>query len=236
MNDDFPLDLDRIDARARAIGREVFANLPDQRPGVFDRRWWDDHLMNWSMADDAVKVELFRFVDVLPMLHTGEAVTRHLQEYLGEVRERLPASLNVALGLARRTPMVRGAVAKAARLAAMDFARRFIAGSNVQEVVAAARQQRRLNRAFTLDILGEAVTSDKDAEGYFQAYCDLLASIAPVVNDWPDAPRIDRDAASTLPRMNLSIKLSALDAHFDSMDFDGTARCVAARLRQLFRI
>jgi len=231
-----PSALESIDARAREIGRDVFAHLPDERPNVLDRRWWDDHLMNWSMSDELLKVELFRFVDVLPMLGTSEAVTGHLQEYLNEVKDRLPAPMRVTLGVARRTPGVRAAVAKAARLAAMDFARRFIAGTNTKEVIEAARKQRQLGRGFTLDILGEAVVSDREADGYFNAYCELVESISPVVNGWPEVPQVDRGVTGPLPRMNLSIKLSALDAHFDAIDDAGTTRRVAARLRDLFRL
>ena len=170
-------ELQSIDTRAKEIGREVFANLPDERPGVFDRRWWDDHLMNWSMSDELLKVELFRFVDVLPMLDTSEAVTGHLHEYLSEVKDRLPAPMRVALGVARRTPGVRAAVAKAARLAAMDFARRFIAGTNTKEVIQSAKKQRSLRRGFTLDILGEAVTSDREADGYEQIDYDAAEQL-----------------------------------------------------------
>lgn len=228
--------LKQIDVRARQIGLDVFAQLPDERPNVLDRRWWDDHLMNWSMADEHVKVELFRFVDVLPMLKTSEQITGHLHEYLSEVKHRLPSAMGVALGLAKRTPGVRGAVAKAARLAAADFARRFIAGSNVKEVLAAAKKQRELKRCFTLDILGEAVTSERDADVYFREYCELLDRISPTVNTWPEVPQIDQGVLDPLPRMNLSIKLSALDDHFDAIDHAGTTKRVAVRLRELLRI
>ena len=182
--------------------------------------------MDWSMADEHVKVELFRFVDVLPMLKTSEQITEHLHEYLSEVKHRLPSAMGVALGLAKRTPGVRGAVAKAARLAASDFARRFIAGSNVKEVLAAAKKQRELKRCFTLDILGEAVISEREADDYFRAYCELLDRISPTVNTWPEVPQIDRGVAGPLPRMNLSIKLSALDSHFDAIDPAGTTKRV----------
>ena len=112
--------------------------------------------MSWAMEDEAIKVQLFRFVDVLPMLHTDDQLIEHLLEYLEEVRERMPYSIRVALGVARRAAFTRSAVARAARLSVMDFARRFMAGSNTQEVLAAAERERKLKRAFTLDILGEA--------------------------------------------------------------------------------
>ena len=75
------------------------------------------------MEDERVKVELFRFVDALPMLLTPDAVIGHLHEYLDRVRDQLPAAIRTALGLARYTPGVRGAVARVVQTAARDFAR-----------------------------------------------------------------------------------------------------------------
>ena len=34
--------------------------------------------MSWAMGDEAVKVQMFRFVDVLPMLKDHNAIARHL--------------------------------------------------------------------------------------------------------------------------------------------------------------
>jgi RHH-type transcriptional regulator, proline utilization regulon repressor / proline dehydrogenase / delta 1-pyrroline-5-carboxylate dehydrogenase len=184
----------------------------------------------------ALKVELFRFVDVLPMLESTQSVIDHLVEYLDRVRDKMPSSIRVALGLARRTPITRAAVARSARLAAMDFARRFIAGTNVREVLDAAQRERKQHRCFTLDILGEAVITAPEAEQHFQAYIDLIRGVAPTVNQWPEDPQIDVSPEGPLPRMNLSIKLSALDARFDAIDPQGVLERVGERLRTLLRI
>ena len=40
-----------------------------------------------EVADQAVKVQLFRFIDVLPQLQTAEATTSHLREYFEEARD-----------------------------------------------------------------------------------------------------------------------------------------------------
>src|SRR5690606_39842972 len=61
------------------------------------------------------------------------------------------------------------------------------------------------------DLLGEAVISEREAEQHFDAYRDLIRGVAPTVNAWPHDPQIDEDDRGPLPRMNLSIKLSALD-------------------------
>src|SRR5262245_35007788 len=224
-----------IEALTQSIERELFANLGDAKPQIWHRRWWDDRLLAWSMQDEDLKVQLFRFVDVLPMLRSADAVMGHLHEYLDSVRDRLPSAARVALGVAQRMPLTRAAGARAARISATDFAKRFIAGENTRQVLSAARRERELRRAFTLDILGEAVISDREAEQYFRAYLDLLEAIAPTVEAWPDDLLIDTDDRGPIPRVNLSIKLSALDSQFDPIDPAGTLDRVGCRLRELFR-
>ena len=224
-----------IEVLTQTIGRELFASLADTQSHVWQRRWWDDRLMAWSMKDEQLKVQLFRFVDVLPMLRSADSVTEHLAEYLEDVRDHLPAAARVALGVAQRVPFTRAAVARAARLSASDFARRFIAGEDVPQVLHAAQRERKLRRGFTLDILGEAVISDREADQYFRAYIDLLSAVAPEVQSWPHDPLIDTDDRGSIPRVNLSIKLSALDSQFDAIDPPGTTDRVGSRLRELFR-
>ncbi|MEC8863460.1 MAG: bifunctional proline dehydrogenase/L-glutamate gamma-semialdehyde dehydrogenase, partial [Planctomycetota bacterium] len=127
-------------------------------------------------------------------------------------------------------------LAKVARVGATDFARRFIAGSDTQEVIQTARRLRRSPQGFTLDILGEAVTSQQEADRYFQAYADLITTVAPSVNDWSEITQVDCDPIGQLPRMNLSVKLSALDPHFDPIDTEGVLERVGGRFRELLRI
>ncbi|MDA1049264.1 MAG: L-glutamate gamma-semialdehyde dehydrogenase [Planctomycetota bacterium] len=229
-------DVAAIERRTQELGHYLFDHLDEQRPSVLQRRWWDERLMDWAMRDEGLKVQLFRFVDVLPMLHTNEAVVGHLNEYLNEVRGHLPAAVRTALGIGRRSSFTRAAIARLARLSAMDLARRFIAGTNVAEVVEAAVRERRERRGFTLDILGEAVTSDAEAERFFYAYVNLIERVAPEVNRWPIETTIDRSVLGEVPRMNLSIKLSALDSQFDAIDPEGALARAGERLRDLLRV
>ncbi len=227
--------LAKANVRAKEIGRSLFESLQDRRPNMLDRRWWDDQIMEWAMRDESLKVQLFRFVDVLPMLKTDAEVTIHLEEYIRQAGEHAPAALRTALRTARRIPFTRVAVARAARLSAMDFARRFISGENTPQVLAAAERERNRHRGFTLDILGEAVISDKESERYFHAYQELISAVSPTVNSWAADPQIDQDQSGAIPRMNLSVKLSALDSRFDAIDPSGVRRRAAPRLRELLR-
>src|SRR5262245_8206064 len=65
-------------------GRAIFSHLERSTRVPFTPAWWDERLMEWSMGDESIKVQLFRFVDVLPLLHTPDSIARHLREYFGQ--------------------------------------------------------------------------------------------------------------------------------------------------------
>src|SRR5262249_28301918 len=91
----------QLGRRLRSIGRAIFAEAAGG-PTLWDRGWWDDLFMNLTMANPAVKVQLFRFIDVLPALHDPGAIRQHLAEYAREMDGHAPAWLRLALGLAPR--------------------------------------------------------------------------------------------------------------------------------------
>src|SRR3954454_857634 len=119
-----PEDLGR---RAREIGQALFDRIGGG-PSPWERSWWDDRFMNLTLGDPQVKVQLFRFIDAMPVLTTTESVRRHLAEYLGEAGDRVPWWLRLAL--ATSPPGSPGAevLARLARRSAAHMAQKFIAG------------------------------------------------------------------------------------------------------------
>jgi RHH-type proline utilization regulon transcriptional repressor/proline dehydrogenase/delta 1-pyrroline-5-carboxylate dehydrogenase len=228
-------DLKAIEADTQALGRHVFSRRAEREPTILERRWWDDRIMAWAMQDESVKVQMFRFIDVLPMLGDSASVTRHLHEYFDEVEQHLPSAVRLGMAVATPGSLAGRAVAIAARRNALGHARRFIAGTNTAEVVAAAKRERRLLRGFTLDLLGEAVTSEPEAQRYLQQYLAMIDELGPLAAAWTEVPQVDVAAEGRLPRLNMSVKLTALDSQFDSLDWQGTTERVAARLRQILR-
>jgi RHH-type proline utilization regulon transcriptional repressor/proline dehydrogenase/delta 1-pyrroline-5-carboxylate dehydrogenase len=205
---------------------------------MFERRWWDDRILSAAMADESLKVQMFRFVDVLPRLKTHRDVTRHLQEYFLEVKEHLPFAIEmVRFGIEHLSPdsVLSRALAYNARSNATRMARRFIAGTSVSEVLSAITVLRTQGFAFTLDLLGEAVISEAEAEAYQASYLELIDGLAPIVNAWPENAQTDFDHEGAIPRVNVSVKLSALVSHFRPMDVVGTTNAVKERLRPLLR-
>ncbi len=225
----------QVEEETQRIGREMWDHLERRRPSVFERRWWLDHILEWAMQDESVKVQMFRFVDVLPMLRSHESVTRHLQEYFEEVRTQLPLAARLGLDVSTPNSLLGKALALNARTNARKMAERFIAGESVEEVLQSVARLRKQGLAFTLDLLGEAVVSETEADAYQQQYLDLITGLAPLVNDWPENTTLDRDDVGWIPRCNVSLKLSALDSQFKPIDPEGTSTRVKERLRPILR-
>ncbi|HVU01398.1 MAG TPA: proline dehydrogenase family protein [Polyangiaceae bacterium] len=203
--------------------------------GVPDGQFFDKLVLDFCMRHPHLKAELFRFIDVLPVLSPPE-VASHLREYLGGARDDLPAPLRWSLDLASNDGVVERIVARAARQNVLRMARRFIAGSNAEELVAAVRGMRERHLAATLDALGEAVLTEREADAYRDQYLALLRDTAKAAARFPEDPQIDRDhEGARLPRVNVSLKLSALTSIFDPIDPDGVARSVVPRLDAILR-
>ncbi|MFM8474722.1 MAG: L-glutamate gamma-semialdehyde dehydrogenase [Planctomycetaceae bacterium] len=226
---------DRLEQRTLEIGTDLFARSAPRAPSVFQARWWEDRLMHWAMNDPAVKLQLFRFVDVLPMLRDHVSIARHLEEYFEDVRTHLPWAVRLGLDLSTGNHVLSRALAWNARTNAARMARRFIAGNNSHDILQAVNQLRRNRFACTLDLLGESVISNIEADRYQKTLLLLLNDLAAPLDSWPEDPLLDHGPAGHIPRLNLSLKLTALDSQFSNVDAEGTYKRVAARLRPILR-
>lgn len=226
---------DEIEQQTQVIGREIFSRLQTESPSVFHLSWWDEKILDWCMRDETLKVQMFRFIDVLPMLKTGEQVARHLQEYFLDHKEIFPIAVQWGLNFASPRSAAARAVALAVRRNATRMAQRFIAGATPAEALTAIRKLRRQSLAFTLDLLGEATLSEEEAAAYQQRYLDLLISLAAAATHWDPVEVIDTDHTGSIPRVNVSLKLTALYSQFDALDPAHSAARVKERLRPLLR-
>ncbi len=226
-----------LDELTLRFGKDLFARLEGDRPTVFTPRWLDDRMMEWSMDDESIKIQLFRLIDVLPaILNSTTSITRHLKEYLELAQHRLPLPMRWGLRWLPEKGLLADWVARAARFNATRLARRFIAGSNVQEALSAIAAMRKHNQTFTIDLLGEAVLTEVEALHYQAQYLELVEGLTRTVNAWPDNDACERDHLGLMPKVNISVKLSSLFSQFDPIDPHGTARAVKDRLRPILQL
>jgi RHH-type transcriptional regulator, proline utilization regulon repressor / proline dehydrogenase / delta 1-pyrroline-5-carboxylate dehydrogenase len=214
-------------------GEAILKKMESQsKPGLFSRDFWYGSIMEWSMKNEKFKTNMFRFVDVLPSLQSGQEVSKHLKEYFTENGGELPPVFNVGLGLGSLAPsLMAGAIKK--NVTAM--AKMFITGETPEESLSVLKKARKDRMTFTVDILGEATLSEKEAAEYQNRYMELVDWLARDSQKWETIPQIDQDHEGDIPKINVSVKLSALFSQINDKAWDFTKTELKSRLRPILK-
>src|SRR5438034_475804 len=208
-------------------GSRIF-ELVDKHPEpLFSKAGLYQRLMALSMRDEQFKVQLFRFVDVLPSLRGSSEIIEHLDEYFSD--NGFGPLVDAGVRLARIVPWVSGPLL---RWNVSGMARQFIAGRNPDDVMATLRKRRAKKIGFTVDLLGEAVVSEADADKYAARYLDLLERLAQETKNWSDPLGKNSEL---FPVVNLSVKLSALYSQMNPADPADAIAHLAPKLRPFLR-
>jgi RHH-type proline utilization regulon transcriptional repressor/proline dehydrogenase/delta 1-pyrroline-5-carboxylate dehydrogenase len=222
-----------IEAEILKLGEEVWQAMQGELPGLFNAHYWHGRVLEWVMQDPSFKVDLFRFVDVLPALQNTNTVTQHVREYLLKDDRELPGVVSAALK-ATSHGLTAGLAARALKKNVTELAERFIIGNDTGQALPGLRTLHREGMAFTLDVLGEATLSNTEAAAYQARYVELIDRLAAEVEHWPSDNVIDRNHLGPIPRANVSLKLSALAPQLDAMDPVGSVSRLKQRVLPLF--
>ena len=208
--------------------RSFFAQMRDQMR-------WDDKLLAWAMSNPGLRVQLFRFIDCLPALQSKPEIARHLQEYLGDESVELPAALKGMLNFAQADSMPGQVAATTVAGAVESLAHKYIAGENIKQAIKTIERLRKDKMAFTLDLLGEAVITEAEAQLYLNRYLELMEQLSEEAKKWSTVEAIDIADGEALPRVQVSVKLTAFYSQFDPLDAKGSQERVSDRIRTLLR-
>lgn len=224
-----------IQSQIVARGEEIIRRMEGQsKASIFSKDFWYGSIMEWSMKNEKFKTNMFRFVDVLPSLNSGNEVSRHLKEYFSEGgKDELPAVFNVGLGLGSLAPsLMAGAIKKNVT----SMATMFITGENPDEALPVLKKARKNKMTFTVDILGEATLSEKEAQDYSSKYMELINWLAKDAEKWEEVPLLDRDHEGALPKVNVSVKMTALYSQISDKAWDESKAILKDRLRPIFKL
>ena len=199
----------RNSSQEKLIGKELFKYIKAKDSAfnifnVFNLNFFKNQMLKMSISNPTLQRELFRFVDVLPALKSSKQVSQYLFEYLTKSQP----------GFLINNALVNKSLDLAVRSSVSLLAKSFICGSNTQEALSQIAKLKKKNQDYTLDLLGELVLSEKEAEAHYQEYLKLLREI---------------------PQLNLSIKLSGLVAQINTLDYQGKKAILSERLRNIYR-
>ncbi len=193
---------------------------------------WDDRLMQWAMTNESLRLYLFQLIDCLPSLSDKTAIARHIQEYLNRPDIELPQALKTLINFA--TPdALPGQVAATTMVTSVEaLAHRYIAGVAVADGLQRLTKLAQQGLGFTVDLLGEAVISDVEADQYVDRYRQWIQALGAA--QFPAAK--SKQPTTQLVSKEVSVKLTAFAAQVDPLDWEGSQRRLADRIRPLLRL
>ena len=193
-----------IEAEVLEIGRRLAGGRRSLRAAVNPL----DRIMALTASDPPLRAAVFRAVEVAPACRGPRELAEHLAAFLEESEQRSRAHELARRALAHKVLWpLSGRVTAAAvgRIAA-----RFIAGRDAHAADATLAQMWARGRASSVDLLGEATVTREQGRAYADRCDAALAELARAATRWPARALLERDAAGVIPRVNLSIKVTAL--------------------------
>lgn len=228
----------KYEEKTQEIARQVLAVTQENRSflaALRDQMRWDDKLLDWAMSNPGLRVQLFRFIDTLPALHSKSEIASHLQEYLGDESVELPAALKAILNFANPDSMPAQVAATTVGTAVQTLAHKYISGENIKQVIKTVERLRKDKMAFTIDLLGEAVITEIEAQSYLERYLELMQQLVEASQNWAKIPAIDEADGENIPKVQVSVKLTAFYSQFDPLDAEGSEARVSEHIRTLLR-
>jgi RHH-type proline utilization regulon transcriptional repressor/proline dehydrogenase/delta 1-pyrroline-5-carboxylate dehydrogenase len=223
----------KIEAAIRTKGEQLFALMDQQPPpALFSKKGAYARLMEWSMKDPVFKTQLFRFVDVLPSLNSSAEIVRHLQEYLGDKAVELNPALKAGLAASSFAPAL---VATPVKAQIVDMASQFVAGETGEDLLKQIKKNTKLGLATTIDLLGETVLNDAEADVFLKRNLEILDSVSKFYAKEPAPCFSDLGPKGPLPRLNLSVKISALTPDVHPADPENSIAALKERFRPILR-
>lgn len=220
-----------FDREVKRQGEGLFKMIDGDSTSLFNKDWWYGRILDWSMKNEQFKIQMFRFVDVLPYLNSGTDVAKHLKEYFAEMDEESSKILNFGVGMGSLAP---GLMASAIRKNVTQMAKMFITGENPETALPILQKARENSLGFTADLLGEAALSEKESLEYQLRYIELVNWLCKGADTWPANPLLDQDDMGAIPRVNISVKLTALYSQVCERAWAESVQILKERLRPIF--
>ncbi|HUP84849.1 MAG TPA: proline dehydrogenase family protein [Acidimicrobiales bacterium] len=223
-----------LDAEVTELARRIADLGAGEQSRVFHMSWWSERMLTWAMAHPDFKTQLFRFVDVFPATTGADDVLRHIHEYFEGADA--PRLMGLGVDLAEKMPFGGSISASVARRNILKMAEQFIVGEDPGEAVEGLHQLWRDGSAFTVDLLGEKTVTEDEADRYAARVEELLTTLLDRTRSWAPDDVLEFDDRGRLPRVNVSIKPTALASLYSPLTRDDGLAQAKGRLRPLLRL
>ena len=228
-------DNDLIEAKTIELGQHLLNKMRINELKYQQQEGWVEKLFSHLVDNERFRVQALRFVDVLPALDNAADLARHMQEYFTPEELNYPGLSKwwSRLSAGSMTPrLIAPTIRKAMRL----LGQRFLAGETVDDLYKTIKTYQAKNLESSLDLLGEAVVSEKQADKYLAEYINLIESLATKPGFLNSQSKSDAISKSDVSQINISVKPSSLYSQITHLDTAQSISGIAVRLRSLFRV
>ena len=174
-----------IESRIRETGYRLYDLMEEESGSIFSKQYWVGKLFEWCMHNEAFKVQMFRFIDVFPYLKDADSVISHIQQYFSDPALNFPSAVNWGIKYVAPSWMTSRIIAGGIARNIGRVARQFIAGSSPEDGLPVLEKLRSRGMAFSIDLLGEAVVSENEAQVYLGRYLELFDFLNTAQRKWP---------------------------------------------------
>ena len=213
------------------VGRRLVAALPSAARHPVKAA--GDRALDLASSDRELRAALLRFVDVAPACRSLDDLAAHLVGFLGDVHDHSHA-LDAAIRIGD-SRIGRAALGSAAAAGVRHVAHRFIVAETPAEAERVLRSLWHDGVATSVDLLGEATVTAAEADRYAARCAGALGALTALYAKLPPAPALEADSIGPIPRVNLSVKVSALTPLLRPESPELGERDAAPRLRALLR-
>ncbi|MFZ2448306.1 MAG: proline dehydrogenase family protein [Syntrophobacteraceae bacterium] len=227
---------DDLESRIRQTGMRLYNLMEGESRSFLRKEYWTGKLFEWCMHNEPFKVQMFRFVDVFPYLKSPESVMRHIHEYFSDPSLNFPSALDWGIKFVSPDWRSSGIITRSIGRNIEKMAKQFIVGATPEDSLSVLEALRAKGIAFSIDLLGEAVVSEMEAEDYLGRYLHLFDLLSRAQARWPALGHDGRafDWGHT-PKVNISLKTSAMYSQMDPCAFEHSIQKAKERLRPILR-
>lgn len=222
-----------FESRVRRTGQKLFQLMGDEVPPLFHKESWTVKVLAQCVKDEGFKTDFLRFMDVLPSLKQADFVAEHLVDTFGRPEQHLPMELKLHFTRVSPASLNR---AESVSKELEEMMNRFIAAAAPAEALPVLTGIRDRGMGFSVDLLGEAVVSEAEADAHAERYLDMMDDLGRAQDDWKPLG----DSRNTLDweiaaKVNFSVKPSSMYSQMSARAFDHSISKAKERLRPLLR-
>lgn len=217
------------------FGAQVF-KAAGSKTGIKELPLLARQMMSFAMEDPVFRSQLFRLVDVFPTLRTDEEILSHMKEYFEGVQDggRFAKIAAVGTRYATSSKLSRGITLSLTRKNLEGVAQHFIAGTSPKEISKVLTRYRVEGILGTVDVLGEKTLTEPEAAAYATRVEELAAELEKAASGW-ESTKLDFDTKGEFPKSSISVKSSALSAHYHPLSASVGIREVVNRFETVLK-